>query len=210
VNLQPLRTTAILLAFAIVGTALLALTYQVTRGAIARQEKKAKLALIGQILPAASYDNDILHDTLILPPARLLGTDAPTTTYRARLRGRPVAVVLEAIAPNGYGGKIDLLVAVKADGVINGVRVVSDHETPGLGDYIEIAKSDWIKVFDGASLAKYHGEDWQVKKDGGQFDYMTGATISPRAVVKAVHNALRYFTQNRAKLFARQALGEKR
>ena len=209
-NLQPLRTAVILLAFAMVGTALLALTYQVTRGAIARQEKKAKLALIGQILPAASYDNDILHDTLTLPPARLLGADAPTIAYRARLHGKPAAVVLEAIAPNGYGGKIDLLVAVKANGVINGVRVVSDHETPGLGDYIEIAKSDWIKVFDGASLAKYHSEDWQVKKDGGQFDYMAGATISPRAVVKAVHNALRYFTQNRAKLFTRQASGEKR
>ncbi len=208
-NLQPLRAAAILLAFTIAGTALLALTYQATRGAIASQEKKAKLNLIGQILPAASYDNAILHDTLILPPTSLLGTETPTTTYRARLHGQPVAVVLEAIAPNGYGGKIDLLVAVKINGVINGVRVVSDHETPGLGDYIEIARSDWIKVFDGASLAKYHGKDWQVKKDGGKFDYMTGATISPRAIVKAVHNALRYFAKNRVKLFVRQAAGEK-
>lgn len=208
-NLQPLRAAAILLAFTIAGTALLALTYQATRGAIASQEKKAKLNLIGQILPATSYDNAILHDTLILPPASLLGTETPTTAYRARLHGQPVAVVLEAIAPNGYGGKIDLLVAVKINGVINGVRVVSNHETPGLGDYIEIARSDWIKVFDGASLAKYHGKDWQVKKDGGKFDYMTGATISPRAIVKAVHNALRYFAKNRAQLFVRQAAGEK-
>jgi electron transport complex protein RnfG len=107
---------------------------------------------------------------------------------------------MEADAPDGYGGDIKLLVAIRSDGEIAGVRVLADHETPGLGDYIEIAKSDWIKIFDGTSLARYAPRDWRVKKDGGKFDYETGATISPRAVVKAVHKALEYFRQHRAML----------
>ena len=109
--------------------------------------------------------------------------------------------MLEATAPDGYSGKIDLLIAIQSNGELAGVRVVSHNETPGLGDYIDIAKSDWIKQFDGASLAKYDAQAWQVKKDGGHFDYMSGATITPRAVVKAVHKALRYYAQHGGEIF---------
>lgn len=200
VFLHSARSAAILFVFAVVGTALLAFTFGLTRGTIRHNEEQAKLALIGQVLPPDLYDNDLLHDTVTLPPNRLLGTEEPTTAYRARLHGRPEAVVIESRAPDGYGGPIELLVAVRGNGEIAGVRVVSDQETPGLGDYIEIAKSNWIKLFDGASLARYRPEDWHVKKDGGKFDYVTGATVSPRAVVKAVHNTLKYFAQHRAML----------
>jgi electron transport complex protein RnfG len=100
-------------------------------------------------------------------------------------------------------------VAIRADGSVIGVRVVSHHETPGLGDYIELAKNDWIKSFDDTSLNKYQDADWHVKKDGGQFDYMAGATVTPRAVVKAVHHALQYFEQNREQLFAASTTGGK-
>ena len=110
--------------------------------------------------------------------------------------------MLEAIAPDGYSGKIDLLIAIQTNGELAGVRVVAHNETPGLGDYIDIAKSDWIKQFDHASLAKYDAQAWQVKKDGGRFDYMSGATITPRAVVKAVHKALRYYEQHGSEIFA--------
>lgn len=197
-----LQTALNLLLFAIVGTAVLAFTFSVTRERIVKSEELEKLNLITQIVPASAFDNDIVKDTIAVPPNPLLGTDDVTTAYRARLKGQPSVVVLESIAPDGYSGKIGLVVAIRADGAISGVRVVWHKETPGLGDYIDYAKSHWIAQFDGASNARYKDDDWKVKKDGGQFDYMAGATITPRAVVKAVHKALQYFEANRAKLFA--------
>ncbi len=197
-----LLTAANLLAFTLVGTALLAFTFSQTRVIIAQSEEQEKLKLISQILPAALFDNNVVHDTLTLKGESLLGTAGESQVYRARLGGKPSAVVLEAIAPDGYAGKISLLVAIRATGEVIGVRVVTHHETPGLGDYIELPKSPWIKGFDGASGARYKDADWKVKKDGGQFDYMAGATITPRAVVKAVHKALQYFEQHRDELFA--------
>ncbi len=199
-----LRTALSLLVFAVIGTALLAFTYSATKDNIARNEEQAKLRLIGQILPASAYDNNILQDTLTLPPTAELGTFDPSTVYLARNGGAPVAAVLEAVAPDGYAGKIKLVVAIYASGEIAGVRVISHNETPGLGDYIEIAKSDWINVFGGKSLAKQADKDWKVKKDGGVFEHVSGATITPRAVIKAVHKALAYFEQNKDKLFATQ------
>jgi len=191
-----------LLVFTIVGTALLAFTFQQTRAPIVKSEEEEKLKLISQLLPPDLFDNNVVRDELTLKPDALLGTSDDSLVYRARLKGQPSAVVLEAIAPDGYSGKIFLLVAIKAGGEIAGVRVVSHHETPGLGDYIDLGKSPWIKNFDGKSHAQYKEADWKVKKDGGQFDYMAGATITPRAVVKAVHKALQYFEANREQLFA--------
>jgi electron transport complex protein RnfG len=201
------RTALILLLFAVAGTALLAYTFDITRGTIEHNEQVAKLALINQALPNGHYDNHLMQDTVSLAPDTLLGTDEATTAYRARLAGKPAALVLEAVAPDGYSGKIKLLIAIRADGDISGVRVISHNETPGLGDYIDIARNAWIKNFDGTSLAKYNDGDWKVKKDGGKFDYMSGATITPRAVVKAVHKALQYFQEHRERLFAAQQRG---
>lgn len=197
-----LLAAANLLVFTLIGTALLSFTYSQTREPIAQSEEQEKLKLISQLLPAGLYDNNVVRDELTLKPDDLLGTSDDSLAYRARLHGKPTAVVLEAVAPDGYGGKIFLLVAIKTDGEIAGVRVVSHHETPGLGDYIELSKSPWIKNFDGASQARYKDADWKVKKDGGQFDYMAGATITPRAVIKAVHKTLQYFAANRDQLFA--------
>lgn len=196
------RLAMVLAAFALAGTTLLALTYSATKDNIAASEKKAKLALIAQILPPALYDNDIIRDAAELQAVPELGTAEPAVAYRALKDGQPAALVLEAIAPDGYAGKIKLLIAIRADGEVSGVRVVAHKETPGLGDYIEIAKNHWIKGFDGASLDKIPSRDWKVKKDGGQFDYMTGATITPRAVVKAVHKALVWHSANREKVFS--------
>ena len=170
-----LYTALNLLFFALIGTALLALTYDLTHDQIARSEE---------------IEN------------KLLGNDDDTVAYIGRLKGQPSIAVLQVIAPDGYSGKIGLIIAIHSDGRIGGVRVISDKETPGLGDYIEIAKSKWITGFDGKSLDDPRDSDWKVKKDGGSFDYMAGATITPRAVVKAVHKALQYFAANRDKLFA--------
>jgi electron transport complex protein RnfG len=197
-----LQTAVNLVFFAVIGTAILASTYYMTHDAIVKSEEAAKMKLIMQIVPSALFDNDIIKDTLGIPASELLGTDETTDAYRARLQGKVTAVVLSAIAPDGYGGRISLILAVKNSGELAGVRVVTHNETPGLGDYIELPKNPWIKIFDGKSRAKYKDDDWKVKKDGGQFDHMAGATITPRAVIKAVHKALIYFDENRDMLFA--------
>ena len=196
-----LQTAVNLVFFAVLATAILASTYFLTRDEIKKSEDGEKMKLISQIVPPELFDNDVIKDTLSIPASELLGTDDATVAYRARLKGEPSAVVLEAIAPDGYSGKIWLILAVRANGELAGVRVVTHKETPGLGDYIELPKSPWIKNFDGKSRALYKDADWKVKKDGGQFDYMAGATITPRAVIKAVNKALIYFGENRDKLF---------
>jgi Na+-translocating ferredoxin:NAD+ oxidoreductase subunit G len=197
-----LQTAINLVFFAVVGTAILASVFYMTHDAIVKSEEAEKLKLIMQIVPSSLFDNDIIQDTLSIPADPLLGTIDSTLAYRARIKGEPSAVVLEAVAPDGYSGKINLIMAVRANGELAGVRVVSHKETPGLGDYIELPKNPWIKGFDGKSREVYKDADWKVKKDGGQFDYMAGATITPRAVIKAVNKALIYFGENRDKLFA--------
>lgn len=196
------HTALNLLFFAMVGTALLALTYELTHDTIAQSEEQEKLKLVSQIAPPGTYDNDIIKDSTSLPADALLGTRTPTTLYRGRLQGETSLVVLQVIAPDGYSGRIDLVVAVQRDGRLGGVRVAGHKETPGLGDYIEIAKSDWIAGFDGLSLASRKDGEWKVKKDGGAFDYVAGATVTPRAIVRAVHKALRYAEQHHDELFA--------
>ena len=194
------RTASILFAFALLGTAVLASVFGMTRDIIDRNVELAKLELIGETLPSNLYDNDLIKDAIKLPPEKLLGTEEPTPAYRAKLKGQLTAIVFEVVAPDGYSGKIKLLVGIRPNGEVIGVRVVSHKETPGLGDYIEIAKSPWVKNFDGTVLSKDGDRKWRVKKDGGQFDYMTGATITPRAVVKAVYRSLLYFRENRTAL----------
>lgn len=196
-----LYTASNLLLFAVVSTALLAWTYELTRETIARSIENEKMKLIAQIAPPATYDNDIMKDTAQLAADKLLGGAETTTIYRGRLNNQPSIAVLQAIAPDGYGGRINLIVAIHHDGRISGVRVISHKETPGLGDYIEIAKNNWITGFNGVSLESRKGSEWKVKKDGGAFDYRAGATITPRAIVKAVHKVLQYYAQHRDELF---------
>ena len=201
------KTAITLIAFAVVFTALLAYIFQVTKVPIEKSEAKARLALFRQIVPENMHDNDILKDALMIAPNSLLGNAQPSIANRARVNNAPAAIILEAIAHDGYSGDIKLLIAIKYTGEISGVRVLTHKETPGLGDYIDIAKDDWIKLFDNESLTqtsdnKLAEERWKVKKDGGKFDYMAGATITPRAVVKAVHKALQYFEANKEALFA--------
>jgi electron transport complex protein RnfG len=201
-----LTTAGIMIGFTALGTVLLAATYSTTRAPIAESERQAKLKLFEQVLPPSLHDNDLLKDTVKIEAGGDLGNRDETLAYRAKLNGSPSALVLEATAPDGYSGDIKLLVAIRTDGELAGVRVLVHKETPGLGDYIDIGRSDWIKKnFDGQSLAKIPDEVWRVKKDDGRFDYMAGATITPRAVIKAVHKTLRYFAAHRDALFAAPA-----
>lgn len=196
-----LRAGALLALFAVVGVGLVAFVHDHTKARIAANERAYLLRELNEILPQSAYDNDILSDTLSLhDPA--LGPD-PTTAYLAWQSGRPVAVVFTVTAPDGYNGTIKMLVGIHYDGTLAGVRVVSHHETPGLGDRVDTRHSEWILGFRGRSLGDPPRDRWAVRRDGGDFDQFTGATITPRAVVGAVKRALLYFSQHRDALFAR-------
>ncbi len=198
-------TAVTMVIFALIGTALLAYVFNITREPIEKSEAEARLALFRQILPDEHYysnaknkDNDSLLKNIVeITPNDLLGNKTPSKAYIAKQDHKFAAVILEAIAHDGYSGDIKLLIAIRADGTVSGVRVLAHKETPGLGDYIDIAHGNWIKLFDHESVEKTPAEQWKVKKDGGKFDYMVGATITPRAVVKAVAKALQFYEQNR-------------
>jgi len=190
-----------LLLFAVIGSGLVAFTFDSTEERIAENQRRALLNSLNELVPTDRYDNDIFSDILMVRNRELLGTDEPVPVYRARKGGWPVAAVLAPVAPDGYNGSIMLLVAISLDGTLAGVRVVQHRETPGLGDGIEASRSDWVLGFDGRSLSSPAKKGWRVKRDGGEFDQFTGATITPRAVVKAVRKALLYFKLHRQKVF---------
>ena len=198
-----LKNSLVLGLFAIVTVGLVAVLQQATAGRIANAEREAQVRALSEILPQGSYDNHLLDNSIQLHDP-LLGSKSPQTAYIALKDGQPSAVILRATAPDGYSGAIHLLIGIHADGRLAGVRVLGHRETPGLGDKIELAKSAWIRSFDGKSLNNPSEDGWAVKKDRGEFDQFAGATITPRAVVKAVHKALQYFDANQEQLFAAQ------
>ncbi|MEM7561500.1 MAG: electron transport complex subunit RsxG [Pseudomonadota bacterium] len=198
---QILISGLFLCLFAVAGTTLVALTEFGTRDRIVNNERQILLRNLYALLPETLLDNDIATDVLELPADPLLGTTESSLVYRARKQGAPVAAIFNSIAPNGYSGKIHLLIGVFRDGRLAGVRVVKHAETPGLGDAIEIRKSDWVTHFDGKALGAPVLTDWKVKRDGGVFDQFTGATITPRAVVQAVKNTLLYYQHNADMIF---------
>ena len=191
----------ILAAFAVAGVGLVAFTELSTRERIAANERAYLLRALNEVVPAEAHDNDMFSDTVHVSDEELLGTSEPVTVFRAFSGAQPAAVILTPIAPDGYSGTIRLLVGIAVDGRLTGVRVTSHRETPGLGDGIEAARSDWILGFNGRSLDDPPRARWTVRRDGGDFDQFTGATITPRAVVKAVRNALLYFEKNGQALF---------
>lgn len=190
---------------AVIGTGLLAGVNQLTQKRIQEQERRAVLQQLGQLIPLGRYDNALHDDQYTFTDSSWFARGQSITVYRARMQGKPVAAVLKLAATDGYNGSIQLLIGINADGSLSGVRVTSHKETPGLGDAIEIQKSDWILGFSGRSLQNPGLPRWAVKRDGGEFDQFTGATITPRAIVKAVRMALEYFSANREVLFEHQA-----
>jgi electron transport complex protein RnfG len=200
-------SAVVLVLFTLVFTGLMAVTFQATKSPIEASAQAEKLKLINEVLPPDSYDNDLLADAIILPPIEALGLGDVSNVYRARKGGQPVAMVLEAAAPDGYSGRIGLVLAVTADGHLSAVRVTGHKETPGLGDYIDPKKdknkaSPWISQFNNQSHELAEDGRWKVTKDGGQFAYHTGATISARAVTNASGRALAWASERREALFA--------
>lgn len=201
------RNSIVLGLVALVVTLALAGTQLLTREQIAAQQRAAEARAYNEILPPARYDNALLDDFRLVEDRELLGLQQPRRILVARRGGEAQAVIVPATAPDGYGGAIELIVGINADGTVAGVRVVAHKETPGLGDKIDARKSRWIDAFAGRSLGDPAPAQWAVKKDGGAFDQFTGATITPRAVTAAVRRTLQYFEANREALLAAAATG---
>jgi len=178
--------------------------YEVNRERIERNAEAWLARRIAAVLPQGSFDNDPLHDRIAVTSPDLLGTSQPVPVYRARLHGQPAAVVMLPYAPDGYGGPIRLLVAIDFRGTVLVVQVLEHNETAGLGDAFAVAGATWLDSFAGRSLplSATGPAAWKVRKDGGEFDQFTGATVTPRAIVKAVQRALEYYRANRNTLFS--------
>jgi electron transport complex protein RnfG len=202
------RNSLLLGLFAVLTTNIIAGTYLGTRDRIAEEQRKAREKALLEIVPRERHDNAMLDDTLPVGGNGELGLDDQRQLFVARRDGDVVAVILPVIAPDGYSGAIELIVGVNRDGSVAGARVLAHRETPGLGDKVDLNKSDWILGFDGRSLDDPPPERWKVRKDRGDFDQFTGATITPRAVTAAVKSALDYFAANRARLLDEQEVSQ--
>jgi Na+-translocating ferredoxin:NAD+ oxidoreductase subunit G len=202
---MPVKPALTLAIIAAVLTALLALVASFTRERIVSNEQAWIRQRLDALVPPATHDNDLLTDSIAVTAPDLLGSSQPVKIYRARRNGAPVAAVLRPIAPDGYRGPIELLVAVGPNARLIGVQVIRHQETPGLGDAFESRDVHWLGRFRGRSLTDPPPQRWTVRRDGGDFDAFTGATITPRAIVKAVRNALEYYQRNSQRIFEQPA-----
>jgi electron transport complex protein RnfG len=196
---------ALLAAFAATGAALLAGSHAVTEPRIAANVRATLERRLQEVLPPGDFDKAVSAgaERIDAPEAlQALGTRKPVRLYRAERYGQTVAAVFDVTTPEGYSGDIRLLVGVRRDGTVTGVRAVSHRETPGLGDKIDTARSDWIKGFTGRALGDPPAEDWQVARDGGAFDQFSGATITPRAVVRQVARVLSYVREHYERIYS--------
>ncbi|WP_419535038.1 electron transport complex subunit RsxG [Endozoicomonas sp.] len=183
--------------FAVFTVGLISVTWIMTQERIETQVRAYEAKALMEILPADTHDNVLVDSKIVLEPSRLLSSQDQREAYIALNDGEVSAVILPVTAPDGYSGRIELLVGINRNGTLAGVRAITHKETPGLGDKINTNVTDWILDFAGKSLSNPAAQGWGVKKDGGEFDQFTGATITPRAVVAAVYRALQYFEANR-------------
>ena len=196
-----LRTGVTLAVIAAICTGLVAATYQLTEERIAANEKALLEQSLQPALAGLFYDSSVSESRLVLqPPHELPGNDA-AFVYRVYAEDDPVAALFAVTARDGYAGPIRILVGVDMAGVITGVRILQHRETPGLGDRIEASRSDWVFQFDGRSMGDPVPAGWALRIDGGEFDQLTGASVTPRAVINAVRDTLLYFDANREQLF---------
>lgn len=207
--LEMMRKNALTLAiFALVCTAVVALTHRLTQSTIIEQEQAQLLKVLDELLPESNHDEPLFDHCVMVTNPQFLGSNNALPVFTAIKEGQPQGYAIEAIAPDGYSGDIKLIVGVKTDGTLNGVRVLNHNETPGLGDKIELKRSAWILSFNGKSMTDEKDTRWAVRNDGGQFDAFTGATITPRAVVKAVRKVLLLVQQQPQLLSQAPACGD--
>lgn len=182
-------------------TALVAATYNLTEERIAANEKALLEQSLQPALAGLFYDSGVSESQLVLqPPHELPGNDA-AIIYRVYAEDQPVAALFAVTARDGFAGPIRILLGVDISGSVTGVRILQHRETPGLGDKIESSRSDWVYQFDGRSLDDPQLPGWALQNDGGAFDQLTGASITPRAIIKAIRETLVYFDTNREQIF---------
>ncbi len=204
--LTAIRKNGLTLAiFACATTGLVALTQYLTKDQIKVQEQKQLLSVLNQVIPENMHDNALTQAcTMVTSPD--LGTLRAMPAYLSTKNGEPTAIAIESIAPDGYNGEIKVITGIDNQGNILGTRVLNHQETPGLGDKIDLRVTDWILSFTGKQVTENNWNSWKVRKDGGDFDQFTGATITPRAVVKVVRNTVNYVNQSREDILS-QPLG---
>ena len=195
-------SATILTVLAAACTAMVAFTFQATRARIAANEQAFLEQSLKPVLEGIEYDGRLSDSTLLIPAPHDLPGNEPATVYRIYADNRPIAALFVVTAREGYSGPIKLLIGVDANGILNRARVLEHRETPGLGDKIDSTKSDWIEQFNKTSLTEPGEDRWLIEPDGGDFDALTGASITSRAVVKAVKETLVYFAANRDTVFA--------
>ena len=194
------RTVLVMIIFGVFFSTILQFVYNETNPIILKSEAEAKERLLLQVVSKKIYNNDLINSYIEIPPNQRLKNKAVIKGYVAKKENKVTAVILETRAPNGYSGEIKILVGIDAEGNILGTRVIKHQETPGLGDYININKGEWINIFTASSLKNTSQLEWAVKKDQGKFDYMSGATITARAVIVAINEALIYFKENKLEM----------
>lgn len=203
-----LKTGLTLALIAAICTALVATTFQLTKERIVANEKALLEQALQPALAGVFYDSGVSESRLVLPPPHgLPGTEA-AIIYRVFAEDKPVAALFAVTARDGFSGAIRILVGVDFDGTVTGVRILQHRETPGLGDKIDASRSDWVFQFDGHSLTNPAISGWAIRSDGGEFDQLTGASVTPRAVIKAIRETLLYFDAQRDEIFAAPASGE--
>jgi len=197
-HIEAMKKAGLSLAFfAFVSVLFVSVTDKLTHDKIIENQRQFLLNALNQVVPARRYDNDLIKSKTILS-TKQTGFARDTNVYFARKNNKPVAAIFEVTTLQGYGGAIKILVGINATKPpsIAGVRVIQHTETPGLGDRMEIKKSDWVLSFNGKSIGKPDISRWYVKKDGGDFEQFTGATITPRAIVNSVRSTLLYAQDN--------------
>jgi electron transport complex protein RnfG len=199
------KNSLLLGAFALVTTAVLALTAEITKERIAKSEREAQQKALFEIVPRTIHDNDMLNDVIKVPEDAWagLGLKSGGEIHVARHVDETIAAIIPAVAPDGYSGDIRMIVGINADGTIAGVRILDHHETPGLGDKIDLKKSSWVLDFNGKSAQNPALDHWKVRKDGGDFDQFAGATITPRAIVNQIRRVLEFVDAHRDELFTK-------
>ncbi|MBU2675648.1 MAG: electron transport complex subunit RsxG [Gammaproteobacteria bacterium] len=183
-------------------TTMVALTYQLTEARIVANEQAWLERSLQPALSGLFFDSGVTESKIIVPPPHELPGSEAAIIYRVFAKGEPVAALFLVSARDGYAGPIRILVGVETSGTVSGVHVLEHQETPGLGDRVESSKSDWVRQFDGRSLIDPAPGGWAIKGDGGQFDQLTGASVTPRAVIKAIKETLLYFETNSEAIFA--------
>ncbi len=197
-----IKTGTTLAVIAAICTALVAATYQLTEERIIANEKALLEQALQPALAGVFYEGGVSESRLVIPPPHGLPGNDAALIFRVYAKDRPVAALFAVTARDGFAGAIRVLVGVEFDGAVTGVRILQHRETPGLGDKIEPARSDWIFQFDGRSMGDPEVTGWAIRNDGGEFDQLTGASVTPRAIINAIRDTLLYFDAHRDEIFA--------